>query len=269
MHYDPIKKSLGHVFNTTPLLRKLFYFLLDVLLLRSWHIRKEIKKWAKQAPKNAAILDAGAGFGQYVYFMSTLNPSWTIVGVDVKQEQVDDCNSFFTTIGKASHVKYVEGDLTQFTAPQPVDLIVCVDVMEHIEADTDVFVNFYNSLKNGGAVLISTPSDLGGSDVHDEHDESFVGEHVRDGYNKDDIAHKLQQAGFSSVHTYYSYGTFGSISWKLSMKFPIQMLNVTKLSFVLLPVYYCIVYPWCLLFNAIDVSSRNTQGTGLIVKAYK
>ena len=35
MHYDPIKRSLGSVFNSTPFLRKLFYFLLDVLLLRS------------------------------------------------------------------------------------------------------------------------------------------------------------------------------------------------------------------------------------------
>lgn len=269
MHYDPIKKSLGVVFNTNPTLRILFYFLLDVLLLRSWHIRREIKSWAAKAPLHARILDAGAGFGQYVYYMSKLNPSWQIVGVDVKQEQVKDCNNFFEKIGASSRVKYVEGDLTQFVSQQSVDAIVCVDVMEHIEADTDVFANFYASLQTGGVLFISTPSDLGGSDVHDDHDESFVGEHVRDGYNADDISQKLKQAGFSSVHTYYSYGTYGSISWRLSMKYPIQMLNITKLLFVVLPVYYAIVFPWCLLFNYIDVYSNNAKGTGLIVKAFK
>ena len=41
MQYDPIKRSLGRVFNTTPGLRILFYRLLDLLLLRSWHIRRE------------------------------------------------------------------------------------------------------------------------------------------------------------------------------------------------------------------------------------
>ena len=59
MHYDPIKRSLGSVFNSTPFLRKLFYFLLDVLLLRSWHIRSELKKLNSGAVKQ--ILDAGSG----------------------------------------------------------------------------------------------------------------------------------------------------------------------------------------------------------------
>jgi 2-polyprenyl-3-methyl-5-hydroxy-6-metoxy-1,4-benzoquinol methylase len=32
-----------------------------------------------------------------------------------------------------------------------------VDVMEHIEEDVEVFKNFYQSLKDGGVLLISTP----------------------------------------------------------------------------------------------------------------
>ena len=68
MHYDPIKRSLGSVFNSTPFLRKLFYVLLDVLLLRSWHIRSELRKLNGSAVKQ--ILDAGSGFGQYSFWMS-------------------------------------------------------------------------------------------------------------------------------------------------------------------------------------------------------
>lgn len=65
MHYDPIKRSLGVVFNKTPFLRKLFYNLLDLLLLRSWHIHKELREWMKGKGNDVKILDAGAGFGQY------------------------------------------------------------------------------------------------------------------------------------------------------------------------------------------------------------
>nr|MBA3901653.1 methyltransferase type 11 [Bacteroidota bacterium] len=57
MHYDPIKRSLGLVFNRAPYLRIIFYKLLDLLLLRSWHIHREIRKWARKAPDNAHILD--------------------------------------------------------------------------------------------------------------------------------------------------------------------------------------------------------------------
>ena len=31
MQYDPVKRRLGAVFNSTPLLRKVFYRLLDLL----------------------------------------------------------------------------------------------------------------------------------------------------------------------------------------------------------------------------------------------
>ncbi len=37
-------------------------------------------------------------------------------------------------------------------------------------------------LKKDGFVVISTPSIYGGSDAHDEHDDSFIEEHARNGY---------------------------------------------------------------------------------------
>ncbi len=63
MQYDPIKRSLGRVFNTSPFLRKIFYNLLDVLLLRSWHVRKDLNCWARLQSGKAGyrILDAGSG----------------------------------------------------------------------------------------------------------------------------------------------------------------------------------------------------------------
>lgn len=269
MNYDPIKRSLGNVFNSSPVLRKLFYILLDILLLRAWHIKKQIRIWSKSAPKDAQIIDAGAGFGQYVYFMSSLQSQWKITGIDLKSEQVADCNAFFTQIERNKQVLYVEGDLTSYIAEKPANLILCVDVMEHILEDVTVFKNFYASLQSGGMVLISTPSDQGGSDVHEDDDHSFVGEHVRDGYNIDEIKVKLQSAGFTSVESYYSYGTPGKISWKLSMKFPILMVNLTSISFLILPFYYLIVFPWCLVLNYFDLIGKHKSGTGLIVKAFK
>ncbi len=269
MKYDPVKRSLGNVFNKTPFLRKLFYHLLNLLLLRSWHIRKELRKWKKTMPPSPKILDAGSGFGQYDYTMSVQFPRATITAVDVKQEQIDDCNTFFEKIGKSDRVKFEFADLTAYSNPDAFDLALSVDVMEHIEEDETVFKNLANSLKKGGVLLISTPSDQGGSDVHDEHDDSFIEEHVRDGYAITDIEAKLKRAGFSIVETRYSYGTPGKISWKLSMKWPIQMANASKVLMLLLPIYYLIFYPFCFILNFLDVQLSHKTGTGLIVKAIK
>ncbi|MBI9032997.1 MAG: methyltransferase domain-containing protein [Bacteroidales bacterium] len=270
MQYDPIKRSLGAIFNTTPVLRKLFYRLLDLLLLRAWHIKKELRQFAKDAPDHACALDAGSGFGQYVYYMSCKNPSWNVIGADVKTEQIEDCNRFFKKIN-FNNVGFEFADLTKFNHPEKYNFILSVDVMEHILEDVQVFKNFYASMKKGGMLLISTPSDQGGSDVHDhDHDEgSFIDEHVRDGYNIDEIQEKLKLAGFTKTEAYYSYGKPGSKAWRLSMKYPLLMLNRSKAFFLILPLYYILTFPLCLVLNKMDVAGKHNSGTGLIVKAWK
>jgi SAM-dependent methyltransferase len=273
MEYDPIKRHLGNVFNRTPFLRKLFYSLLDLLLLRAWHVYKALRRLKKQTfPGNIKILDAGSGFGQYSYRMSRIFSDSAIKGVDVKEEQIDDCNRFFSATGIHEKVVFEVADLTTFSEPYSYDLILSVDVMEHIEEDELVFSNFYKSLRNKGVLLISTPSDQGGSDTH-EHDHDsvhgFIEEHVRDGYGIQEITEKLRRAGFSEVEAGYTYGTAGSLSWKLSMKYPIVMLGKSKIFFILLPFYYLITFPFCAIFNAIDVNFRHKKGTGLLVKAFK
>lgn len=274
MQYDPIKRQLGNIFNRSPFMRKLFYHLLDLLLLRAWHVKKALKTFQQNSLVSGIhILDAGSGFGQYCYRMSHLFPTAKILGVDVKQEQIDDCNQFFQQIDKGELVSFEVADLTQYKENNHFRLILSVDVMEHILEDEKVFENFSESLQPGGLLLISTPSDQGGSDT-DHHDEEegihgFIEEHVRDGYNKKELKDKLINAGFSRVEVSYTYGKYGSAAWKLSMKYPIQMLGVSKLFYLILPIYYLVLFPLCAVLNYLDVKTRNETGTGLLVCAYK
>jgi len=277
MQYDPIKRSLGSVFNKSVLSRKTFYRLLDLLLLRAWHVHREVKEWSKSIKGEVNVLDAGAGFGQYTYNMSAKHPDWKIQAVDVKYEQVEDCNRFFSKLDNPN-VNFIVGDLTKYKKEDTYNLVVCVDVMEHIEEDVQVFKNFYASMKPGAMLLVSTPSDQGGSDVHHhdhDHDhqndgtDSFIDEHVRDGYAIPDIKAKLKEAGFSKSEAHYSYGWPGKISWRLSMKYPILMLNASKVFFIILPFYYILTFPFAIILYYLDVGLKHKTGTGLIVKAWK
>lgn len=270
MQYDPVKRQLGSVFNRTPFLRKVFYQLLDLLMLRAWHVQKELRGWARErrSAKDVRIYDAGAGYGQYSYWLSGFSTAWRITALDVKEEQVADCNAFFRSIGRPN-VGFAVGDVTKYTEPNAFDLVVCVDVMEHILEDEAALCCYSTSLKPGGMLIISTPSDQGGSDVHDEGEGSFIEEHVRDGYNIEDLKAKCLRNGFSRVEARYSYGTPGKISWRLSMKWPLLMLNASKLFFVLIPFYYLIAYPIAYVLNWFDVGMEHRTGTGLIVKAWK
>ena len=270
MQYEPVKQTLGKLFSRKPWTRKLFYRLLDILLLRTWHIHKSLKAFARSGKKGESlhVLDAGSGFGQYSYYMARKFPDWHITGIDIKQEETEACTRFFRQAGM-TNASFQQQDLTVFEKPGAYDLILSVDVMEHIEEDKKVFSNFSRSLRPGGMLLISTPSDKGGSDVHHHDDTSFIEEHVRDGYAAEEIKEKLTQAGFRPVKTAYTYGRPGSISWRMSMKYPILMLGKSKAFLLILPFYYLLTMPFILALNIADVRQKHRSGTGLQVKAWK
>jgi SAM-dependent methyltransferase len=269
MQYEPIKNLLGRFFTGPLFMRKALYLFLDLLLLRTWHVKKALKKISHGLPADADILDAGSGLGQYTWRMSRMNKSWKITSVDINEQQVKEGNDFFNKAGLSDKVKFATADLTSFSDPGRFNLILSVDVMEHIKEDETVFRNFFISLKENGILLISTPSDKGGSDVHDEEDASFIDEHVRDGYNAGEIKDKLTRAGFRSVEIKYTYGKPGSISWRLTMKYPVKMLNISYLFFIILPFYYLIFFPVSVILNFFDLYMDHKSGTGLLVVARK
>jgi 2-polyprenyl-3-methyl-5-hydroxy-6-metoxy-1,4-benzoquinol methylase len=269
MQYDPIKKSLGSLIGNNKLLRRFFYILLDVLLLRSWHVRGLLRRESQNMPDNAEILDAGAGFGQYTYRMARMNRSWNITAIDIDESHVSMFSNFIASTGLDNRVKVTVEDLTKLAKNNTYHLIISVDVMEHIEEDKLVFRNFYKALKTGGILVISTPSDRGGSDVHNHGDKSFIDEHVRDGYNMEALTGILREVGFSDISAVYTYGFPGSLAWKLSMKYPVKLISFSRIFWVILPFYYLVVMPFALILNLLDVTTRNKSGTGLLVKAVK
>jgi SAM-dependent methyltransferase len=269
MQYDPIKKMLGRFFSGSLFMRKTFYSLLDLLLLRTWHVKRALRNTSANFTGDALILDAGCGFGQYSWRMAHMNDSWKIEAIDIDSEHIEYCASFFDKAGLSERTSFRTGDLTILSDRNRYDLILSVDVMEHIEEDVMVFENFHNALKDDGTLIISTPSDKGGSDVHNEHDDSFIGEHVRDGYSINDITVKLASAGFRDIYVAYTYGVPGTISWRLSMKYPIKMLNISSFFFIVIPFWYLIFFPLSLLLNYADLLIKHKEGTGLLVTARK
>jgi len=269
MQYDPIKDVFASLIRKFPVLRISFYKMLDVMFLRSWYVRRELRELRKtMGNKNISIYDAGTGYGQYSWYMARKLKPNSIYAIDVKKEWINDCGFFFKQ-QKLSQVSFGIEDLTQISHKNKFDLIVSVDVMEHIVDDVQVFKNFYDALKEGGYLMINTPSIYGGSDVHDDEDESFIGEHARDGYSYEDLEQKLVPLGFKIVRHRYTYGFWGNLSWRLGIKYPMIMLNSSKLFFILLPFYFLITLPFTFLMMYMDYTSHNKVGAGINFIAQK
>jgi len=260
MEYDPIKNRLNSLIRISPGIRRLFFAAMDLLLLRQAYVKQAIARYAPRG-QEFRFYDAGAGFCQYSYHVLKLYPEAKVFATDLKKDYLQhfasSCRNLF---GNRFH--YQEADLQTFCPKLSYDLAIAIDIMEHIEDDRAVLHNFYNCLKPGGKLIISTPSDL-------DEAAKFTSEHVRPGYNKQELETKLFDAGFAVIESRFSYGRYGSLAWKLLMKFPLSLLGKSKALGMLLPFYYLPVLPIGMILNHLDQKTVNHTGTGLLVVAEK
>ncbi|SDK77874.1 SAM-dependent methyltransferase [Catalinimonas alkaloidigena] len=269
MQYESLKTNLNDLFGTTGFYRKILYFLLDLLLLRSWHIHKEIKLWGRKLRKQSIhILDAGTGFGQNAWYLSRVSDKWSVLAVDVKEDQVCSCNSFFHQSG-VDNVFCKTQDLNDLDRPDSFDLELSVDVLTYIQDDVQVLTNMYRALKPGGMLLICSPSRQAGTSTLDGADAMQLDSRIRPGYDKQELREKLCAAGFRKIAMRYIYGRAGRLSWLLSMKYPATLLQRSSAFLWLLIPYYMVVYPFCFVLNWLDMRWNHRSGMGLLVKAWK
>jgi SAM-dependent methyltransferase len=260
MQYDPVKNNVMSLINKAPFVRKIFHFALDRLILRQMYVKNMIQLcYPKDSP--IFLYDAGAGFCQFSDFVLSKWKNSQVVALDLKAEFLQSYKSYaYQKYG--CRFQYVIGDLTEYITKDKCNLILAIDILEHIANDIKVLENFSVSLESGGKLIISTPSD---TDVA----ARFTAEHVRPGYNIEDLKFKLQKAGFKIINVKHSYGFYGKLSWILSMKIPLTLLSISKIMFLILPVYYLILYPLIYVLMLIDCKAKNKSGSGLIVLAEK
>lgn len=268
MDYDPIKDRLGAAASRAPILHRAFFRALDTAFLRAWYVHRAMRTLLAQMPQRTLrVLDAGTGFGQYAYWLLRRDPRVEVTAVDVKEDYLATASRFFTGVGMGDRISFRKHDLTEaFDERAAFDLVLSVDVMEHIEDDRAVFRNVASVLRPGGFFVVNTPSDAGGSDLGDKG-ESFIGEHVRPGYAPAELRSKLEEAGMEVFDWTYTYGRYGSAGWRLLIKTPIRVLNRSWLLAPLLAPYYAIAAPAGLALNALDVRARKSTGTGLLMVA--
>ena len=266
MDYDPVKDRLGN-WLAGPRRLPMLFKLLDVLFLRSWYVRKTLSRLG--LGPESRVLDAGTGFGQYAWYIVRKYPGTTVLGTDIKEDYLTRAQQCFEVHKLADRITLLVDDITDTQVTGAFNAVLAVDILEHILEDEEALRQLARLTTPGGHIIISTPSDLGGSDVESESDDSFIGEHVRDGYNKTDLTQKLIRAGYSNVDARYSYGPWGSLAWRLLIKHPIRLLGHSMIWAPLVGLYYILVLPIGLLLNLIDLHHDNTTGTGLIVVAEK
>ena len=271
MDYDPVKDRLGNLVGGGAGRYRAFLVVLHAVFLRSWYVRAALRAVLGRITGRSTVdvLDAGTGFGQYADLLLRSDARVRLHAVDIKEDYLDRLRWYLDRTGLDDRATISVDDLTELKAEGPFDLILSVDVMEHIEEDVTVFRHFARVLRPGGFVIVNTPSDRGGSDVGGSGDASFIGEHVRDGYGPDEIRGKLAEAGLATESITWSYGRMGSLAWRLLLKWPMSLLGRSMAFAPLVAAWYVVAFPVGMLMNAMDAAVRNEEGTGIVVVARK
>lgn len=268
--YDPVKDEFANIIRKFRFLRTLFYKLLDLFFLRSWYVRDILREYGSELDRQGEwkLLDAGSGFGQYDRFILQEFPNVKVKAIDVKTDYLEDSRHYFEQDIRNNRIDFEQADLLEISYPQKFNFAICIDVLEHIEEDLKVMANIHQALKSGGYFLIHSPSIYSEEDA--DGDDSFVDEHARVGYSKDDISEKLASAGFELTDVAYTYGKKGHLAWELLIKYPMLWLTKIKLwALPLMAVYYLFTLPVGLVLMALDLRDTNERGTGIYALARK
>ena len=208
-------------------LRWLSFPILTTHLLTVRNDIKRLLKLNKDSSKKVSVLDVGGRKSPY-----TINLPADVTLLDVPQESgtrealnLGFTNDILATIKKKrSNIKdIVIQDMTKSTlADASYDAVVCIEVIEHVEAD-DIFVkNIAKVIKKNGWAYFTTPN---GDFIKNEGPDKNP-DHVRH-YTKTELQGLLEQY-FDSVDVHYGvktgkYRVQGLKSY--SLKRPIQTMQ--------------------------------------------
>lgn len=197
-------------------LLRLVYFIFGEfrypIRLRAIMLRRSIPK--KFSAK--VIWDAGCGEGQTSFWLSRRFANAKIIGTDIKRENIKHCENIAHYMTKRNNT-FMQKDILE-SRFRNIDLIVCFEVLEHIDNYGKALNIFSDSLVPGGLLVIHTPADnyfqspnWGLRRFMHAEERGTVNEevgqyHIRSGYDLDKLAGKIESMGFTIYSKHYTFG---------------------------------------------------------------
>lgn len=134
---------------------------------------------------DTVIMEIGCSSGFLIRDLVKSFPDAIVIGVDVVKEPL------YRLARNLPGVPLIRFDLLQCTLPdQSVDILVMLNVLEHIEDDVAALKNAFKLLKPGGSLVIEVPA---GPYLYDTYDAELL--HFRR-YSAKELRDKLIKSGF-------------------------------------------------------------------------
>jgi SAM-dependent methyltransferase len=122
--------------------------------LHNLYLRRELGKLARLNPRR--ILDAGCGTGDHTLYLARKYPQAEVLGVDINADRIRENQENARRLGIAN-VRFEAANLCEADFASRFDLVVSIDVLEHIVNQTGALANLSRALKPGGMAFFHIP----------------------------------------------------------------------------------------------------------------
>src|SRR5258708_22483158 len=154
------------------------------------------------------ILDVGSGVGTLDFYLA--KKVGAIYGIDISKKAVSIAKKNAKLFG-LTNLKFYIGNVNKFKFTSKFDLILCSEIIEHVEDDRKLLGDLRKHLKKTGLIFISTP--LESAPLYKWHltkeFDKRVG-HLRR-YNLKMLNDLAKNNGLKIVNVYYEDGVFRNI----------------------------------------------------------
>jgi len=178
------------------------------LRVRAMHVQRMLRR--VKSPRQ--ILDAGCGDGSYTFHLARRFPEARVLGIDASAQLIDDCERRRTR-RVTSNLVFERLSLIELSPQNRYDLILCIDVLEHLVEDGVALQNLQAALSPGGFLILHVPQrrSLNRHTWRPLGDE-YVREHVREEYSEDEIKRLIAESGLEVLARRYTFGILGALA---------------------------------------------------------
>ena len=163
---------------------------------RNYHREGRMLRELRRTIKSGCVLDAGCGNGWLTLRLVANN--YNVVGIDSSPQCITHLRNKIKALHYYRKIYTYIGDLAKLSfRDNSFDGIVCGEVLEHIQDDTKVILEFFRVLRPGGICVVTVPAKPDKWDIVDD-----ISGHKRR-YTRKELEIKFRQAGFKIVKNIY------------------------------------------------------------------
>ncbi len=207
------------------------------------------------------LIDFGSGYGYALHYLSERYPTASFEGIEIDPLQVADCGRIIRQKG-IQNLVFRQGTSEDITCRECYDVVISIDVLEHVQEDEKMLATMARVLRPGGHAVIHVPLRhqlqrrilpvFRGHTVED---------HVRDEYVPEEIQAKVESTGLRVLRIESGFGFWGELAFELNNLFWHNSVlhGLTALFF----------WPISMLAGYADARAHLKQGNSILLVAVK